>query len=69
MLDWRDVLANVMLQIDIRRMDRAKYEPVARACSRPRGSRASRARSPTNCPAACASASRSAARWCTDPAC
>ena len=29
MLDWRDVLANVMIQIDIRRMDRAKYEPVA----------------------------------------
>ena len=29
MLDWRDVLSNVMLQIDIRRMDRAKYEPVA----------------------------------------
>src|SRR5438309_12014373 len=24
MLDWRDVLSNVMLQIDIRRMDRAK---------------------------------------------
>ena len=31
MLDWRDVLANVMLQIDIRKMDRAKYEPIARA--------------------------------------
>src|SRR6516162_7258783 len=31
MLDWRDVLANVMLQIDIRKMDRAKYEPVARS--------------------------------------
>jgi NitT/TauT family transport system ATP-binding protein len=30
MLDWRDVLGNVMLQIDIRKMDRAKYEPVAR---------------------------------------
>jgi NitT/TauT family transport system ATP-binding protein len=29
MLDWRDVLGNVMLQIDIRKMDRAKYEPVA----------------------------------------
>ncbi len=29
LLDWRDVLANVMIQIDIRRMDRAKYEPVA----------------------------------------
>ncbi|HEY1243850.1 MAG TPA: ABC transporter ATP-binding protein [Hyphomicrobiaceae bacterium] len=30
MLDWRDVLENVMLQVDIRRMDRARYEPVAR---------------------------------------
>jgi NitT/TauT family transport system ATP-binding protein len=30
MLDWRDVLANVMLQIDIRKMDRAKYAPVAK---------------------------------------
>jgi NitT/TauT family transport system ATP-binding protein len=29
MLDWRDVLANVMIQIDIRKMDRAKYHPVA----------------------------------------
>ena len=29
MLDWRDVISNVMLQIDIRRMDRVKYEPVA----------------------------------------
>ncbi len=29
MLDWRDVISNVMLQIDIRRMDRAKFEPVA----------------------------------------
>jgi NitT/TauT family transport system ATP-binding protein len=31
MLDWRDVLANVMLQIDIRKMDRAKYVPVAKS--------------------------------------
>jgi NitT/TauT family transport system ATP-binding protein len=30
LLDWRDVLANVMLQIDIRRLDRPKYEQVAR---------------------------------------
>jgi NitT/TauT family transport system ATP-binding protein len=29
MLDWRDVLSNVMLQIDIRHMDRVKYEAVA----------------------------------------
>jgi NitT/TauT family transport system ATP-binding protein len=31
LLDWRDVLANVMLQIDIRRMDRAAGERAARA--------------------------------------
>ena len=30
MLDWRNVLSNVMLQIDIRKMDRGRYEPVAR---------------------------------------
>ena len=29
MLDWRDVLANVMIQVDIRHLDRAKYEPIA----------------------------------------
>jgi len=29
MLDWRDVLSNVMIQIDIRKMDRAKNLPVA----------------------------------------
>ena len=29
MLDWRDVLANVMIQVDIRRLDRAKFEPIA----------------------------------------
>ena len=31
MLDWRDVLANVMLQVDIRKLERAKYEPIARS--------------------------------------
>ncbi len=30
MLDWRDVLSNVMIQIDIRKMDRTRYLPVAR---------------------------------------
>lgn len=29
MLDWRDVLSNVMLQIDIRHMDHAQYHSVA----------------------------------------
>jgi NitT/TauT family transport system ATP-binding protein len=31
LLDWRDVLSNVMLQIDIRRMDRTAGEAAARA--------------------------------------
>ena len=30
LLDWRNVLDNVMLQADIRRLDRARYEPIAR---------------------------------------
>ena len=30
LLDWRNVLSNVMLQVDIRGMDRTTYEPVAR---------------------------------------
>ena len=30
LLDWRDVLANVMLQVDIRRLDRTTFEPIAR---------------------------------------
>jgi NitT/TauT family transport system ATP-binding protein len=37
LLDWRDVLSNVMLQIDIRRMDRAAYQPVARHLLRATG--------------------------------
>src|ERR1700742_3254338 len=37
MLDWRDVLSNVMLQIDIRKLERAKYEPVARELLRATG--------------------------------
>jgi NitT/TauT family transport system ATP-binding protein len=37
MLDWRTVLANVMLQIEIRRMDRAKFEPVAATLLRQTG--------------------------------
>jgi len=37
LLDWRDVLENVMLQIDIRRLERARYEPVARGLLRATG--------------------------------
>jgi NitT/TauT family transport system ATP-binding protein len=37
LLDWRDVLANVLLQVDIRRLERATYEPVARHLLRATG--------------------------------
>jgi NitT/TauT family transport system ATP-binding protein len=30
LLDWRNVLENVMLQVDIRKLERAKYEAIAR---------------------------------------
>ena len=31
LLDWRNVLDNVLLQVDIRHLDRAQFEPVARS--------------------------------------
>jgi NitT/TauT family transport system ATP-binding protein len=37
LLDWRDVLSNVLLQIDIRGLDRARHEPVARHLLRATG--------------------------------
>jgi NitT/TauT family transport system ATP-binding protein len=37
LLDWRDVLSNVMLQIDIRRMERSTYLPVAQHLLRATG--------------------------------
>jgi len=37
LLDWRDVLSNVLLQIDIRGMARGTYEPVARHLLRSTG--------------------------------
>jgi len=37
LLDWRDVLSNVLLQVDIRRMERATYETVARHLLRSTG--------------------------------
>ena len=59
LLEWRTVLDNVLLQADIRRLDRAqatRRRPWI--CSRAPASRASRTIIPGSCPAACASASR-----------
>jgi len=69
LLDWRDVLSNVMLQIDIRGMQGAPGERVARQLLEATGSPGSSTRSPTSSRAACASACRSAARWCTTRRC
>ena len=69
MLDWRNVLSNVMLQIDIRHMDRVKYEAVAIGLLNATGLAGFEKKRPTSCPAACGSASPSVARWCTIRTC
>ena len=66
LLDWRNVLDNVLLQVDIRRLDRAQFEPVARSLLKATGPlTASRTTSRMSSRAACASALRSAGPWCT----
>jgi ABC-type nitrate/sulfonate/bicarbonate transport system ATPase subunit len=34
LLDWRNILDNVLLQVDIRNFDRSQYEPVAQKAAR-----------------------------------
>ena len=69
MLDWRNVLSNVMLQIDIRHMDRAKYEVVAMDLLKATGWGDSKKSSPTSCRAACGSVFPFAVRWSTTQVC
>jgi NitT/TauT family transport system ATP-binding protein len=70
MLDWRNVLSNVMLQIDIRHMDRVKYETFAMNLLNATGLGGfEKKNGHTSCPAACASASPFAVRSFTIPAC
>ena len=66
LVDWRDVLGNVLLQIDLRGLPRAAYldRALASCCARS-GSRASPAAGPTSSRAACSSGRPSAARWST----
>ena len=62
LLDWRTVLGNVLFQIEMRGLDRQSLREPRRRAARPRRARrASSANIPGNCPAACVSASRSAA--------
>jgi NitT/TauT family transport system ATP-binding protein len=46
LLDWRNVLENVMLQVDIRRLERARYEPIARGLLEATGLNGFEARKP-----------------------
>ena len=65
LLEWRTVLDNVLLQADIRRLDRTKFTPTAVDLLARTGLAASRSIIRGSCPAACASASPSAARCST----
>ena len=66
LLPWRNVFRNVMMPVEVKRLPRAEYLP--RAQGAVEAGRARRVREEDirgNCPAACSSAPRSAARWCT----
>ena len=71
LLDWRTVLDNVLLPVEIKKLDHATHLAARRASFlRSVGLGGIRAEiSGASCPAACASAWRSAARWCRTPAC
>jgi NitT/TauT family transport system ATP-binding protein len=65
LLPWRNILANVMLPIDMKRLPRHEYLPRAMALLKLVGLEGFE--NPGNCPAACSSGRRSAGRWCTIP--
>ena len=70
MLDWRDVLANVMLQVDIRKLERAKYEPIARDLLKATGLEGFETKKPYELSGGMRQrVSRSAARSCTARVC
>ena len=67
LLPWRNILANVMLPIDMKGLPREKYLPRAKDLLKLVGLEGSRRNCRGNCPAACSSGRRSAGRWCTIP--
>ena len=70
LLDWRKVMGNVLLQVELRAGSTSASTSSARpSCSSSSGCRGSRTGTRTSSRAACASASRSAGRCCTTRRC
>ena len=69
LLHWRKVLDNVLLPIEILKMNRSAHGAAARSCSSWWASRASRTATPTSSPAACSSGYPSPAPSFTIPSC
>ena len=65
LLPWRNVLNNVMLPIDMKRLSREDYLPRARALLKLVGLEGFEKKLPWQLSGGCSSAPRSAARWCT----
>ena len=65
LLKWRRILDNVLLPAEILGLPRRQRENARATCSRWSASPATRTSIPTSSPAACSSARRSRARWCT----
>src|SRR3954451_2908791 len=64
LLPWRNILANVMLPIDMKRLPRDEYLPRANALLKLVGWKGFEKRLPCSSPVACSSVPRSAVRWC-----
>ena len=65
LLDWRRVIDNVMLQVELRKLDKRQYQDRARELLEMVGLKDSASAMLSNFRAACASAFRSAGRCCT----
>ena len=64
LLPWRTVMENVLLPVQVLKLDARTYRARASRCWRRWASRTSRTNTRMSCPAACASAWRSPAPWC-----
>jgi NitT/TauT family transport system ATP-binding protein len=69
LMPWRDVVGNVMVQIDMRGLPAHSYRSVAMNLLKVVGLKASNMRTRTSCPEACSNGSDFAGRLFTIPSC